>query len=282
MRFILFCVLWANLNLAVAAPKVTVEMRDHGYTLGDFIESKVHIVLDQDEVIDDSALPVAGPVNAWLDLKTLQAESHQNVYDLTFRWQTFATVETARKLKIPDIQIKTTGKKVGLIEIPGHEFWMSPVLPNPLEDVQPKKTIAPSLVDLNPKIMRTGVLLLIALMFFGFWLWLIDRLPFFARSPSPFSLLSRKLKKKIGPLDMDDMKAIHAALNQVAGETLYPNTLARLFEQAPYLGHLRQSIESFFESSWKCFYQSAEQKPDRLEAKSWISQAARAARLSKS
>jgi hypothetical protein len=50
---------------------------------------------------------------------------------------------------------------------------------------------------------------------------------------------------------------MHAALNRSAGETLYPSTLKRLFERAPFLLPLRERIESLFGASWNAFYGSS-------------------------
>ena len=49
----------------------------------------------------------------------------------------------------------------------------------------------------------------------------------------------------------------HAALNHCAGETLYPSTLERLFQRAPFLAPLRERIETMFASSWNAFYAPA-------------------------
>jgi mxaA protein len=50
------------------------------------------------------------------------------------------------------------------------------------------------------------------------------------------------------------LRDLHGALNRSAGETLYPSTLSRLFDRAPYLAPLRGEIERVFVASWRRFY----------------------------
>ena len=89
-----------------------------------------------------------------------------------------------------------------------------------------------------------------------FLLWRYDRLPFLPFAPGPLAVFWRRWRKR-APDDGDAsllMREWHAALNRCAGETLYPSTLGRLFERAPFLAPLRERIESLFTASWNAFY----------------------------
>ena len=75
----------------------------------------------------------------------------------------------------------------------------------------------------------------------GYLLWRYDRLPFLPHSPGPLAQTWRRWRRrhKRALSDAEQtalLRDVHAALNGSAGETLYPSTLARLFERAPFLG----------------------------------------------
>ena len=93
----------------------------------------------------------------------------------------------------------------------------------------------------------------------GYLLWRYDRLPFLPYAPGPLARLWRRWRKRRdGNLTRDDettlLREWHAALNDCAGETLYPSTLERLFQRAPFLAPSRDRIERLFAASWNAFY----------------------------
>lgn len=278
-RSIIFLVLLLSAFASDAQPQVSVHLRDIGYTLGDYIDARVHIKLDEGDALDPSTLPSPGPLNAWLDLKDVSLDRQGDAYDFYVRWQIFRTVEAAQKVRLPAIELKTMKQPAGLIVVPEQEIFLSPVLANPIEDSNPRSIITPPHFDLTVKSIRTLVLLSIFFSLLLIWLWLIDRLPGFPRAPKPLTVLARHLRAKRGTLTREDMQKVHATLNRIAGETLYPPTLTRLFSQAPYLISFRSEIENFFHLSWKNFFQSAEEMPDLASVQSWVYQSARAERM---
>lgn len=264
-----------------AEPKVTVQLRDMGYTLGDDIDASVHIQLDKGDSLDPDSLPLPGPLNAWLDLKNIRLAQHGDAYHMHLRWQIFRTVESAQKVSLPVIALKTMQQPARVVEIPAQVVFVSPVLANPIQDANPRGMMAPQHLDVKFKALRTLALFILSIGLLLVWLWLIDRLPGFPRSPKPMTLLARYLKAKRWKLTKADMQKVHSALNEIAGETLYPTTLARLFDRAPYLTSFRSDIEQFFDASWQTFFQSAEDVPDLACVQSWVEQCARAERLTR-
>ncbi len=281
MRLILMLLCLMLSVSASAEPKITVQMRDTGYTLGDVMEAHVVINLDHGQQIDPGSLPPAGRVTPWLELHATHLEQAGDVASLDLRWQVFATVESARMLKVPAIELHTEGSKLQTVVIPAQSFILSPVLPHPLEDTRPRPNLPPWKFDEQTPLQATLACLGFALVCMTLWLWLTDRLPGLPRRPGPFTRLARSLRHHKGNLNTEGLREVHAAFNAAAGETLYPATLPRLFERAPYLAPLRAEIEQFFQTSWQCFFASGADLPEKTQALNWVMQAARAERLAR-
>ena len=126
-------------------------------------------------------------------------------------------------------------------------------------DRETRPSPPPALLPEWPALAGIGASALIALVLGVFLLWRYDRLPLLPRNPGPLVRTWRRWRRvDANAIDDADQTAllrdIHAALARSAGETLYPATLPRLFERAPYLAPLRTRIESTFAASWHRFY----------------------------
>lgn len=281
MRFsLLLLLLWHSLA-GWAAAVVKVEMRDTGYTLGDLMQMRAVITLDSGVRIDANSLPPPGRVTPWMELRTAHMQQEGETAQLDFEWQVFATVENAMQLKLPPIELKTAGGNPQTVVIPAQVFHLSPVLPKPLESDQPRPSLPPFLFDERTPLRAAVACFALALTSITFWLWLTDRLPGFPRNPGPIARLARQLRRRRMVLDLQALRDIHAALNAAAGETLYPDTLPRLFQRAPYLMTEQTEIEQFFRQSWRHFYESGATVPGHVDALVWVERAARAERLLK-
>jgi len=311
IRVLIFCLLSVFNSAIFAAGEIaseatelnintTVTLRDHGYTLGDMIDMHIEFSLDKKYTFDPNSLPLKGPVTAWLDLRhvSLQKEIMDNDSELIkidFKWQLFATVVEAQIINLPDIFLRTLPiEMVGedeyqplIIKIPSQGVYLSPVLPEKLTDEEtPRPIIPPPRFDTETP-MKSGVLwLVLAVSLMAYWLYLKDKISCLPRNPGAMTLLARQLRKqgvaKQSTLTMTDLRTVHAALATCAGNSLYPNTLNNLFENAPYLESEKENITQFFDDSWQLFHQQNTTvnlviaKEDTL---TWIHRAALAERV---
>lgn len=273
--------------LAVAghSSQVDVVMRDSGYRLGDYIHEQVMIQLPKHTTLDPESLPLTGYVKPWLDLAQLDFSQQGQTVRLSLTWQIFATVEIAQTLKTPALVLKTKEKPVQTIHVPAQSFYYSPVLPFPLTETKRQNDLPP--LKFNTRTPLAGMLLLgaLSLGLFIAWLWLKDLLPW-PRNPGPMAKLVRSIKRQ----SPQEIKArytqeIHQALNASAQQSLFPENLHRLFQQAPYLQAYQTEIEQWFTASWRAMYGHAPMhghetamwdKPLSLD---WVAQAAYAERL---
>lgn len=278
--FLIVWLLSLMLPLSAMAAGVSVKYRDTGYTLGDLIETVVSIELGKGQHIDKMSLPQPGRMLPWLELRAVSLSDPllNSCQEIRLVWQIYATVENAMQLKLPGIEIGVLGPHPTKLLIPAQTIHMSPVLPNPLLSEQPRPDLPPFRYDEKGPLIKAIVTIGLTLVSLMMWCWLTDRLPFLPRHPGPITSLARKLKR-IPKMDIAVLRMIHAALNDAAGETLYPDTLRTLFEHSPYLRPQQTAIEQFFMSSWQHFYGLGHTLPDLDKIKDWVNRAATAERL---
>lgn len=299
-------------TLVVSGPKVTVTMRDNGYTLGDMVAMHAEFDLAKGLVFDPNSVPLRGPVNNWLDLRDVAMTETKNAagghkVSIDFTWQIFGTVEHAQTLKIPAIQLQTippdnnesakdeTSQSINsklaakplAITIPAQGFNLSPVLPPTITE-NTHRPHAPPLrfkerTPLTLAILFLGLGLLCSVL----WLWLTDRISWWPRNPGPITQLSRQLRKsgvaQQSSFSAENLRTIHAGLASSAGQSLYPNTLVNLFEKSPYLTTEKDAITQFFNTSWQVFHEKNAnvQHISVADTLRWINRCAMAERLSR-
>ncbi len=276
----------------VLASPMQVVMRNHGYTIGDTIDMYVSITLQKGQTLDMGSIPLNGPVSSWLDLREVRITQDVNARDeskinIKLTWQIFATVVQTQMLKTPAIALKTLAKKPIHIIIPAQGFYMSSVLPQQLPDSGHRPFIPPTKLDTATPLLLAALCFLAALICGVVWIWLGDQLPWWPRKPGPIALLERKLRAyplvNSQQFDWQELRLIHTALADSAGETLYPNTLERLYQKCPYLLSRESDITQFFQQSWMLIFESSQDsKISRISVQNtlqWIHDAALSERL---
>jgi hypothetical protein len=299
----------------VTGPKVKVTMRDNGYTLGDMIAMHAEFNLAKGLVFDPNSVPLKGPVNNWLDLRDVAMVEAKNAdggskISIDFTWQIFGTVEHAQTIKIPAILLQTIppientkGKndveqsannkplvKPLVISIPAQSFNLSPVLPPTITENTHRPHAPPLRFNERTPLTFAITFLSLSLLCGALWLWLQDKISWLPRNPGPITQLARQLRRQklrqqnIGQVFTEEnLRTIHAGLARAAGQSLYPNTLANLFEKSPYLVAEKTAITQFFNASWQKFYAKNTNASDIsvTDTLRWINRAAMAERLSR-
>ncbi|HEY0179977.1 MAG TPA: hypothetical protein VGC30_10145 [Dokdonella sp.] len=239
---------------------VHAHVRDTGYLLGDLVEETVELALPHGAELDAGSLPAPGRVLPWLEVRDARAEPRRGDAQIVrVTYQVFAEVEQVTRLAIPAFKLGLRGDGTRSVEVPPQSFVLSPALPAALTDEDRELRPSPPPAPLPQRGALFGALggLLAAFACAGWLLWRYDRLPFLPRSAGPLVRAWRRWRRARMLGDAEHaalLRDLHRALNQSAGETLYPSTLARLFERAPHLRPLRDEIEPLFARSWNCFY----------------------------
>lgn len=249
---------------------VDVSLRDTGYMLGDLIDERVEVHLPASLRIDSESLPLPGRVAPWLEVRraTLGPRGLSGTQALVVTYQIFAETEEAARAALPEFVMRVRdGADVRTVSIPSRSFLLSPGLPPALtdQDRELRPSQAPMLLPLSRAIIGALASLVLALVCAGYLLWRYDRLPFLPHAPGPLARAWRHWRRGRHELSTEQHAALlrdmHTALSRSAGETLYPSTLERLFERAPYLAPLRERIAQVFATSWSSFYGQDEQVP---------------------
>lgn len=264
MRVVAGCALAIAAMHAIAAePDVRVSLRDTGYMLGDLIDEHVEITLPDGARIDPESLPLPGRVAPWLEVRRAALESaHDTSQAFVVTYQIFAETEQATQAPLPEFHVRLrSGAGAADVTVPSRGFLLSPALPATLTDRDRELRPSPAPAPVPEGAVLAGALasLAVALAATGFLLWRYDRLPFLPYAPGPLLRAWRSWRRRsrralTGEEETALLRDLHGALNQSAGETLYPSTLQRLFDRAPYLAPQRVEIERVFVASWHRFY----------------------------
>jgi mxaA protein len=247
---------------AAPAYRVSAQMRDTGYVLGDLLTQRIDVQVPDGARLDADSVPRLGRVNNWLGLRDARVDHHRQGYTLLLTYQMFGAVESALQLAIPEFQLRFSD--AATVRVAPQPFYLSPVLPATLEDAdrQPRATPAPEPMPRSLWRASAAASLAAALLLALYLAWIYDRLPWSPRKPGPLTALFRGLRRRrTASLDAqayrDLLRQLHAALNHCAGQTLYLDNLPLLFERAPHLQPLRSEIESLFRHSRQVFYDAA-------------------------
>jgi len=263
-RFAVAAALLAPALSAVAADAdVKVTLRDTGYMLGDLLDERIEVALPGGARIDPESLPLPGRVAPWLEVRRTALEpARSGSQALVVTYQIFAETEQATQAPLPELHLRLRGAGDARdIVVPSRSFLLSPALPATLVDKDRELRPSPDPAGVPEGAALAGALasLAVVLVAAGYLLWRYDRLPFLPYAPGPLLRAWRSWRRRARrALTRDDetalLRDLHGALNQSAGETLYPSTLSRLFDRAPYLAPLRGEIERVFAASWQRFY----------------------------
>ena len=256
-----FLLVLATCATGAAEPEAKVSLRDSGYMLGDLIDERIDIALPDGARIDADSVPLPGRVAPWLEVRhTTLDPPRAGSQTLVVTYQIFAETEQATPAPLPEFHLRLRGDARDIV-VPSRSFLLSPALPATLvdKDRELRPSPEPMRVPENGAIVGLVASLAATLVAAGYLLWRYDRLPFLPYAPGPLSRAWRSWRRRSRrELTNDEetalLRDLHGALNQSAGETLYPSTLSRLFDRAPYLAPLRGEIERVFAASWQRFY----------------------------
>ena len=251
-----------------------------GYTIGDVIHHRAHLVLDAPYRLDEGALPVVRKLNSWLEIRSVDVDAHRGwrsrTYDIEITYQVFNTTRAVRGLATPPVSLAVVaGEDTFPVIMPAWSFSVLPVTaaeeipPGTLPVLRPSQAPAP--VDVHPYALRITLLSASLLGAVAYLVYLNGSIPFLRRSNGPFARAHRRLKRlqrrPFGdPVRRDAYRHLHAAFNETAGRVLFVDDLDAFFAEQPRFRGLRVSIESFYAESRQLFF--SEEAHDPLTATS--------------
>lgn len=249
-----------------SAPTVKLEARrDFGYTVGSLVEHRVTVDLPPSASVDPNLLPGPGPVNDWLDLRSVRwstAADDRLTLDLTYL--ILRGTKSPEPVAIPSLTLSLRhGDGVTELQTPEWAFTLMPVIPPGLADEKievrgmhrlPASSVATERWVLTLALLGAGVCAFLIALRRGVFPSLAP--------PPPFTAALREFGRprfSMSPAERytAGLQRIHRAIDQTAGIAVFPANVPEFLEHHPAFRPLRAEFEQFFETSQRHFFAAA-------------------------
>jgi mxaA protein len=259
---------------ADASPRVQSmtfnDPRAFGYFLGDVLRRDIELTLKPGAHVEAASIPQPGPVNYWLDLRTVDTGESSiggsTRVRIELQYQAYYAPLDPRRLTVPGFTLKiadSAGSEDA--HVPDWNFVISP-----LREIIPGKETESPAVKLRPdapsRLMSTAdqrtaltasaaVALATLVLLAAYYAWG----PFRRRPGRPFTRVARVLKRTpaqpAGDTDYREaLLKLHRAFDETAGRRLLPDDIDTFLHEHPQFAPLAPDIERLFASSRKTFY----------------------------
>uniref|UniRef100_UPI0033414AB5 hypothetical protein n=1 Tax=Castellaniella defragrans TaxID=75697 RepID=UPI0033414AB5 len=271
-RLIVYCIF---ASLAWSACPAQAQIRDVernlprsvGWHLGDVLDITVTVPVETGYQLDSSSLPRTGPLNYWLELRTINAQKQQDGaldrYRFTLQYQTFYAPLQARQRQIPGFTLRFVKEADSIqTDIPPWTFTMSPlreISHQASMELQPDAEPAPLAPDTHRIWITAALSLLFAMLLARHY-----AVPPFRRPRArPFTLAYRQLRRhlKRGGTYEQALILMHRAFDTAAGRCLMAGDIPAFVTAWPAISSLQSGIERFFAASQHQFFTCAASRP---------------------
>lgn len=254
--------------------------RQYAYFVGDLIERKIFLNIDESYMLVEEELPKPASINYWLDLVDLHIESqlrdNSNEIEITLSYQAFYVPLSVTERSIPTYQLVVTdGNESFRLTIPEWDFLMSPIKPIEQAGVGTSTSGGLKLLDdMSPVLVDTDdhkfrILFCIGLIFITIIYYLGTNGVLFSRKHKPFRNTYRKIKSvnesELSEVEFIDIcKSIHQSFNQCYGAILFSNNLQELFRDRQEFTPYQDNITKFYAASSRLFYAQEKKYDNQL------------------
>ena len=246
------------MQLRVDTPRV------YGYVLGDTITHTVHLDLGGSYVLDERALPAAGRVDRWLELRPPRVRHVDHGVEVTLVYHLISAPDATRTLVVPRQTLEIEGADRGLpVFVPEWSFTAAPIVPVEQRgdaaryNLRPERLPPP--MTFGSQYWRLAMLLAMLAVVLSALAWLHFGVPWRARRARPFARGLRELRRLPGDgwdevRQREAFRIVHRALDDAAGRTLLPSNVDELFRVRPPLAELQEPIEALLADSRRVFF----------------------------
>ncbi len=246
-----------------APPVVTLEARrDFGYTVGSLIEHRIVVDLPASAAVDSKLLPSPGPVNDWLDLRSVRwSMPRDDRLQIDLNYLILRGVKSPEPTAIPALTVSVRqGDAIDELHTPEWPFTLMPVIPPGIPDEKLEirsMRMLPAATGSAQQWALAGSLLAAAAcaVLIALRRGLFPAL----RSPDPFTAALRELARpnfSLSPAERYTaaLKRIHRAIDETAGAAVFPASLVSFLERHPAFKPLRTEFEQFYRTSQRHFF----------------------------
>ncbi|CFX32574.1 MxaA protein [Candidatus Filomicrobium marinum] len=268
----LFLVLGNGVARADTPTVHVVEPRSVGYFIGDVLTRDADVAVADDAKIDPASIPRPGPLNYWLELKSVDVDEYvrgvRKHYRIRLAYQTFYAPLEPRKLEIPAIRFRVLRPERESTQavVPSWSFISSPlreIMPEKNGEGGPAKLLrADAPVSLSSTTLErtsmaiAGVTAVVALLLLAHHLALW---PFHRRRRRPFTQAMRTVRREAAKAAQSAnyrlaLLALHRAFDEASQRRVLAEDLDSFLVARPEFESLRPDIERFFQTSRRAFF----------------------------
>lgn len=248
------------------AVAVTLEApRAYGLVVGDRFEHRIGLRVDESLQLETGSLPPVRNFAGGLERQRVRVEtteaSGERHYEIRITYQIFDAPGEVFVRTVPAFTVALAGPGGRLdVDVPAWQFALSPLIGQAIDRTPGEGRMLPAIAP-QPRDAETplrGLLLsLTGGVGVAFLLWGLPLLRN-GRQVSPFAGPLKELRRlrRERPGDAPDraVRAMHRALNELAGETVFRRTLPTLLEREPWLQPAKPDLLAFFDQSARAFY----------------------------
>ena len=256
---------------------VTRDPRAYGYRVGDLAHREITVRAPAGLQLDPESLPRAGVPGQAIELRTLawrrEADGAGSRYELSLDYQVFVSPAEVKTLEMPPLRLRFAGDSAGGaapqdLRIEAWPITVSPLVPvevsarQGLGEMQPDAP--PPQLDTRAATQRLAACVAISAALALYLASVYLGLPWWARRHRPFDRAWRQVRGLSESPTTDAAadatryreacRAVHAALNQVAGEVMFAGGVERFVAQHPAYAAVREALARFFERSQRAFF----------------------------
>ncbi len=261
--------------------------RPAGWIVGDIVPVTIDIVT-VDSPLHRSALPQPGPINYWLDLRSvdiqersLDAERH---YKIVMNYQSFYVPLDVNAREIPGFDLVFgEGANAETVSIEPQRFFMSPLRPvassgvsvsEQIQDDATAQLIPTRKLHLAVAVLVVVIVLLLIVLAIYYSVW-----PFQRRRSRPLAHASGQIRRLLRSHDSDAYRnsliQLHRALDTSNNGRLLSSDVSSFVSRQPEFTSVQAEITQFFQASACLFFTGDHEQAVKMLAPQDLSRIAR-------
>ncbi len=244
---------------AISVQLLTPE-RDFGYFVGDIIATDAIITAAPGTTLDRQSLPVPGPLNSAIELRSIQVEDSPGKIRIHAEYQSFFAPERASETELPAFSVHlSAGTTRSTALIPAWPFQVSPlrISQRSIDDpsgLRRNHAVEPAAV--GPYEERFVAALAAALLAALTLARNRGCLPGWRSATRPFATAERRIGRlaRCGEDHEAAYRELHRAFDATAGHHLFKGDLQGFFRSHPRFTPVQTDVSNFFAASESRFF----------------------------
>jgi len=243
------------------------EPRAYGYTVGDVVTRRIALQVPPGLALDPQSLPRAGARGRALELQRVVLRSSLSgaPESLQLDYQVFLAPREVRVLEMPPVELRfdgAAGARPQTLRIDAWPVTVAPLAPvdaptrEGLGELRPDRDPPP--VDTQGARRRLAIEAGVLVLLLAYLAHVYVVLPWSAQRRRPFGRAWKRLAALPAQLDQAQRRAafeaVHAALNETAGEVVFEAGVERFLARRPRYAPLRAELLRFFDASRAEFF----------------------------